>query len=182
MRHPVLAAALAALALGATSSSAVARPARVSQIPNGTVFACSTCHTAPTGGAVNVFGEQVEQTLIGSGASGVVDWPAVFDLDADNDGLTNGEELDDPDGDGVPGNGEVSNPADANDPGPMDPPDPTTTGDTGTDPGDDDGGSGCATGGTAAGVWALTALALLRRRPSGVADALEAQRRLGPRA
>lgn len=80
------------------ASQVEARPPRVSQIPNAPA-ACGTCHIDPQGGGPrNPFGQDVESTLIGSGADGVVDWSAVFDLDSDGDGFTNGEELGDPNG------------------------------------------------------------------------------------
>ncbi len=160
LRRPSL--FLGALAVAITlESAALARPARVNQIPNGDVFRCLTCHEQSNGGTRNAFGLQVEQTLIGSGSTATVDWPAVAPLDADGDGLTNGEELADPDGDGTPGGGSVSNPGDANDPGEADP-DPMDTLDTG----DDEPASGCDhTGGTPLGAVAgAAALLLLRRR------------------
>jgi MYXO-CTERM domain-containing protein len=120
------AALIVALSLGVTSV-ADARTPRVQQIPNGATFSCTTCHTAsfPTGpqnGERNVFGQQVEQNLTGGGdiSAQKVDWQAIYDLDADGDGFTNGEELGDPngewaEGDDAPADYEPSNPADAND-------------------------------------------------------------------
>ena len=63
-----------------------------SYIPNGT---CTTCHNTAAGGAnnLNQFGEQVRQNL---SSAGFPDWAAIVDLDADNDGQTNGQELGDP--------------------------------------------------------------------------------------
>lgn len=140
---------------------AEARPQRVDQIPNGEVFRCLTCHNQPTGGARNAMGQQVEDTLIGAGMTGVVDWPAVAPLDADGDGLTNGEELGDPDGDGVADGGPVTNPANPNDP----PDDPGTDG----GPGDsgrasEDEPSGCSTAPASFGGLTLGLLAGLSRR------------------
>ena len=98
------AALIVALSLG-FSSVADARSDRVEQIPNGTEYSCTTCHVAvfPTGpndSEHNAFGLQVEQNLTGGGAVATqeVDWQALYDLDADGDGYTNGEELGDPDG------------------------------------------------------------------------------------
>lgn len=120
------AALIVALSLGFTSV-AEARSQRVQQIPNGEIFSCTTCHDAtfPTGaqdGARNAFGQQVEANLTGGGAVSAqeVDWPAIYDLDADGDGFTNGEELGDPDGvwsEGAnpPESYDPSNPADADD-------------------------------------------------------------------
>ena len=118
------AALLVALSLGLTSV-AEARSQRVDQIPNGDEYSCTTCHlsTFPTGpqdAERNAFGEQVEANLVGSGdmASMEVDWQAVYDLDADGDGYTNGEELGDPDGEWsqgeeAPRSYDPSHPADA---------------------------------------------------------------------
>jgi len=120
-------------ALGLLVTPADARPPRVDQIPNGDVHECLNCHPRPNGGGgLNRFGQQVEQNLIGSGPTATVDWPPLAPLDADSDGLTNGEELADPDGDGVPDDGPVSNPGDPDDPGDgSEPTEPTDSGDGG---------------------------------------------------
>ena len=101
----------------ALTSDAFARPARPSQIPNGSVFSCANCHVNPAGGGDrNVFGSVVESGFLnGMGASATVNWNAgLAALDSDGDGATNGEELGDPDGDGVPVDGAVvTNPADS---------------------------------------------------------------------
>jgi len=71
---------------------------RPSQIPNGGVFLCSNCHVNSGGGGVlNKFGQQVYDFGLTSPEGDVV-WSEIFDLDADGDGFTNGEELQDPDG------------------------------------------------------------------------------------
>lgn len=115
-----------ALSLG-FASVAEARSPRVQQVPNGGDFQCGVCHNNafPTGaanGARNVFGEQVEQNLTGGGnvATQEVDWQAIYDLDADEDGFTNGEELGDPEGqwqqgDEPPEDYEPSHPGDPDD-------------------------------------------------------------------
>lgn len=84
-------ATLAGATLLATASPAAARGFRQDQLPqapNG----CNTCHTNGSGTPRNSFGQDVESTLNGT----AVDWPAICMLDSDNDGATNGQELDDP--------------------------------------------------------------------------------------
>ncbi len=70
---------------------------------------------APPGAPLTVFGRDAEA----SGRSPT--WSALFELDSDGDGLTNGEELGDPEGlwsigDPNPA-GDISDPNDPNDPG-----------------------------------------------------------------
>jgi hypothetical protein len=77
------------LALVLLSSEVAARSGFVSQIPHG---GCDRCHIVP-GGPRNAFGQDVQRTL-----NGGPNWRALYDLDSDNDGFTNGEELGDPDG------------------------------------------------------------------------------------
>ncbi|MEM6926803.1 MAG: hypothetical protein AAF602_07755 [Myxococcota bacterium] len=158
---PLLAATVGILLSSANPASA--RPPRVSQVPNGAEFGCALCHVSPSGGTdLDVFGEQVlTMGLNGTGATATVNWPAIVDLDADGDGLTNGEEVDDPDGDEIPnGEFEVSDPGDANDPG-----DPDDTG--APDPVDPGDASGCSTTGAAPALamgLGLPPLGLYRRR------------------
>jgi hypothetical protein len=96
--------------LGACSYAAplAARPFRVSEIPNGRVASCLTCHVYP-GGPRNEFGTNVENYGgVGFLVNGHVQWGAyavvdpahpndppkrLADLDSDGDGRTNGEEL-----------------------------------------------------------------------------------------
>lgn len=66
-----------------------ARSGYVSGIPHG---ACDRCHIVP-GGPRNDFGLDVQRTLRGG-----PNWQALYDLDSDGDGFTNGQELGDPDG------------------------------------------------------------------------------------
>ncbi len=141
---------IVALSLG-LASVAEARTQRVQQVPNGEDFQCGICHTNafPTGadnGARNVFGQQVEQNLTGGGsvATQEVDWHAIYDLDADEDGFTNGEELGDPEGQWQQGD---EPPEDYE---PSDPSDPDDTPDLGDD-GADAGGTPDAGAGDDAG-------------------------------
>ncbi len=76
---------------------AEARPFRLNQVPNAPSSqpdSCNWCHTNGGGTPRNPFGLDVEATL----DAGNVDWEAIFELDSDNDGFTNGQELGDPDG------------------------------------------------------------------------------------
>lgn len=82
---------------------------RANQYPNGPARSCNGCHIAP-GGPRNAFGLDVQATLNG----GNVNWQALFALDSDGDGFTNGEELNDAFGDWSQGDahpGELSDPA-----------------------------------------------------------------------
>ena len=98
---------LVTLAIILVPDLATARSFRVSQVPNGSTFGCATCHVNPVGGGSrNGFGSQVENSLIGTPAStAMVDWSAIFDLDGDSDGYSNGRELGDPDGTWTIGSG-----------------------------------------------------------------------------
>ncbi|MEW5847592.1 MAG: hypothetical protein AB2A00_02220 [Myxococcota bacterium] len=74
-------------------SSAAAYSVYPARIPNGTVNSCTNCHvTALGGGPRTSFGDQSREHRTG----GYPDWAALYNLDADNDGFTNGEELGDP--------------------------------------------------------------------------------------
>jgi hypothetical protein len=76
----------------------IARDWRVNQIPNATKFSCNTCHTSGGGTPRNDFGKLVEKSfLIDANGQLNANWgPLLASLDADNDGVTNGEELQDP--------------------------------------------------------------------------------------
>lgn len=94
-----------------------ARSYRVSQVPNGSVFSCRTCHTG-NGGPRNSFGAQVGNGYLDG--SGNVTWGSVLaGLDSDNDGATNGFELQDENGIWTTGSADpgdnslVTNPGDA---------------------------------------------------------------------
>ena len=85
---------------GLVAEEAAARGKRVSQIPNGAVFSCNSCHTAGGGSPRNAFGLEIETNfLTAAGAAGDVLWgPELAALDSDGDGASNGAELGDPDG------------------------------------------------------------------------------------
>ena len=75
-----------------------ARTSRLQQIPNNK-FGCGACHTnAAGGGARNAFGKQVGANLTDAPAPAQqeVQWSEIYDMDADGDGFTNGQELGDP--------------------------------------------------------------------------------------
>lgn len=80
------------------STNFFARDYRVAQVPNGNKFSCNTCHTNGGGTPRNDFGKLIERAyLIPSGSQLNVNWsPLLASLDADNDGVTNGQELQDP--------------------------------------------------------------------------------------
>lgn len=80
----------------------LARPWRVSQVPNGNSFRCTLCHVHSNGaGPKNTFGDAVG-AVVGQGSRAEF-WSATLaQLDSDGDGFSNGQELGDPDGDGVP--------------------------------------------------------------------------------
>jgi cysteine-rich repeat protein len=105
-----------------------------------TPYSCATCHNnAGGGGPRNVFGT----TWVSEGRS----WAAVYDIDSDGDGFTNGQELGDPDGLWVIGqalpSGPTTRPWDRND-------FPTTAGPV-CGNGVVEDGEACDDGGTAAG-------------------------------
>jgi hypothetical protein len=86
----------------AVSRNEFALSPRVPNIANvpGNQAPCQTCHVNAGGGSQwNVFGEQVKANL----DSGQPDWKKIFNLDADGDGFTNGQELGDPTGTWNPG-------------------------------------------------------------------------------
>ena len=117
---PIACASLVALAAGPSAASS----GFVNQYPNGGPLSCGGCHVgAPADENFNAFGTQVNQNLAGG-----VNWSALYNLDADNDGCTNGYELGDPDGVWQPG--QQAGPVQGN---------PSTPGDC--VPGDGDGGT-----------------------------------------
>lgn len=95
-----------------------ARPARVGQLPNGSMIGCASCHVNPSGGGtLTAFGRDINNNyLTQPGRSGQVVWNAALAMrDSDGDGVSNGQELGDPDGDGtVDPSIQVTNPGDPN--------------------------------------------------------------------
>ena len=84
------------LIISLAAVDAFARQKRVGQVPNGSKFGCLNCHFGQ-GGPRNVFGLEIESNHLDS--NGDVIWSAALAaLDSDNDGKTNGEELQDPNG------------------------------------------------------------------------------------
>ena len=94
------------------SQDLIARSWRVSQIPNGNVNGCRTCHNSSYR-SLNSFGLEV-RSMVGRGSTATF-WSSILaSKDSDDDGASNGQELGDVDGDGVttilrPG---ISNPGD----------------------------------------------------------------------
>ena len=92
-------AAVVALIAG-SAGEAEARGAFRSLVPNGFDANCQTCHVNANGGPPwNAFGMDVMSRL----TDGQPDWERVRDLDSDNDGQTNAQELGDPCGTWMPG-------------------------------------------------------------------------------
>ena len=108
-----------------------ARPARVGQLPNGSMIGCASCHVNPGGGGtLTPFGRDINNNyLTQPGRSGQVVWNAMLAmLDSDGDGVSNGRELGDPDGDGTPDASiQVTNPGDPNSFVPQQPVTPAVT-------------------------------------------------------
>ena len=108
-----------------------ARPARVGQLPNGSMIGCASCHVNPSGGGtLTSFGRDINNNyLTQPGRSGQVVWNAMLAmLDSDGDGVSNGRELGDPDGDGtVDASIQVTNPGDPNSFVPQQPVTPAVT-------------------------------------------------------
>ncbi len=108
-----------------------ARPARVSQLPNGSALGCASCHVNPSGGGtLTSFGRDINNNyLTQPGRSGQVVWNAMLAmLDSDGDGVSNGRELGDPDGDGMTDASiQVTNPGDPNSFVPQQPATPAVT-------------------------------------------------------
>lgn len=98
-------------------ASALARPDRPNQIPNGTLLRCSNCHVNPQGAGLRTpFGLDVEHAFLLP--DGTVDWgPALAALDSDQDGRSNGQELQDPTGSWRRGQAQPGDPAVVTNPG-----------------------------------------------------------------
>jgi glucose/arabinose dehydrogenase len=106
--------------LSFAGSLALARPARVGQIPNGSIRGCLNCHVSPeSGGPRNPFGQQIEAGFLSApGPTGVVLWgPELAGLNADGDGRSNGAELQDPTGAWSVGQPQPGDPALVTNPG-----------------------------------------------------------------
>lgn len=107
----ILATLAGAIALAGTAR---AQDDYVNYIPNGQVKSCLNCHPGGDTGQSNAFGQLVSNQ---SGKPPEQWWPALFDVDSDGDGQTNGEELGDPCGDWLigldpPRTTAISNPGD----------------------------------------------------------------------
>ena len=96
------------------SHDLIARSWRVSQIPNGSVNGCRTCHNSSYR-SLNSFGLDV-RSVVGRGSTATF-WTSILaSKDSDGDGTSNGQELGDVDGDGVSTipRSDVTNPGDSN--------------------------------------------------------------------
>lgn len=105
MKRLLLAAALVVPAL--TSTSSLAFSSFQTEVPNGTVNRCQTCHERTSGGNPwNAFGDLLFTTnggtpdqarTVNASAAGFIWWNAdICGADSDGDGQTNGQELGDP--------------------------------------------------------------------------------------
>src|SRR5690242_17205318 len=91
----------AALMLGVQVASALS--SYVSQVPNGSVNSCSTCHGASGPPALNPFGN----AFLNNNAN----WDKTLaSQDSDGDGYSNGTELGDPQGVWTPGSANPAGP------------------------------------------------------------------------
>ena len=109
----------AALLLGGlVAGQAEGRGKRLTQLPNGGVVGCNTCHIGGGGSPRNPFGLEVQANFLTvSGSAGDVVWgPELASLDSDGDGVSNGAELGDPDGIWVVGDPDPANPFAPGDP------------------------------------------------------------------
>ncbi|ROL58038.1 T9SS C-terminal target domain-containing protein [Bacteroidetes/Chlorobi group bacterium ChocPot_Mid] len=99
-----------------TFSVSTGRSFRVNQIPNGNVNGCLNCHTTSAGGGkLNSFGTMVKNGYL---INENVNWNAeLAGKDADGDGYTNGEELQDALGTWRSGNNAPGNPSFVSNPG-----------------------------------------------------------------
>ncbi len=93
--QPTLALAIA-IAILLAAAPAAANQSEQDQTPHGPTIGCPLCHQNGQFGPGNrtLFGAQVAGVAVG----GNYDWSAIYALDADGDGATNGAELGDPEG------------------------------------------------------------------------------------
>jgi hypothetical protein len=85
------------LLIGLLPTTALARPHRVAQVPNGSVNSCLTCHKFAAGGIRNAFGHTIETNFLTP--PGDVIWnSSLAAIDSDGDQRSNGTELLDPNG------------------------------------------------------------------------------------
>lgn len=91
MLRPSLSGALGLL-VSMSPLAAFAAAGYQADIPNGLAVGCVACHPANNDPSLNLFGQAVSASKSG----GLPHWPSLFDVDADGDGQTNGEELGDP--------------------------------------------------------------------------------------
>ncbi len=80
-------------AIACVAQPSAARPEYVGGAPN---VVCASCHVSAAGGGDrNTFGKDVEASMPFSGPNDST-WKALFCVDSDGDGKTNGQELGDP--------------------------------------------------------------------------------------
>lgn len=79
-------------------SNMFGRGFRVAQIPNGSKLSCNSCHNSGGGSPRNDFGNLIQKSfIVDENGQFNAKWnPLLASLDSDNDGATNGEELQDP--------------------------------------------------------------------------------------
>ena len=91
------------------------KPERVAQIPNGSKFACLSCHNNMLGNGFTPFGLAIATNFL---KNGVVQWNAnLAGIDSDKDGYSNGLELLDPQGTWKQGDPDPGVAANAGNPG-----------------------------------------------------------------
>ena len=114
------AACFSAFLLSSWGKQLEARACRVNLIPYGGKFGCATCHNNVSGGGPrNPFGRDLERIV--RQCNGF--WnAAIAAMDSDGDGVTNGDELQDPQGTWKPGAPLPGDRARATNPGKADPP------------------------------------------------------------
>lgn len=91
MLRPALLGSVGVL-FGLLPLAAFASNPMLNDIPNGLAVGCVACHQQMNDPSLNLFGQDVKAGFVG----GLPNWAALFDLDSDGDGQTNGEELGDP--------------------------------------------------------------------------------------